>query len=370
MQTRIPCVWMRGGTSKGAYFRAEDLPDDPGLRDRILLAVMGSPDARQIDGMGGSDPLTSKVAIVGPSSVPGVDIDYLFAQVVVDQPVVDVTPNCGNMLAGVAPFALEEGMIPIEDGETVVRIRMVNSDSIADATIQTPGGHVEYAGDARIDGCPGTAAPVVLSFLDTEGSVCGSLLPTGKIVDVIDGIEVTCIDNGMPCVIFRASDLGRTGYESRDDLNNDTELKAKIESIRLQAGHLMGVGDVTDKVFPKMTLVAPPQAGGTICTRSFIPKVCHAAIGVLAAVSVGTACVLPGSPAYAVAKLPEGKAKRMSVEHPTGEFTVEIETDGNEAAPKIVRSALLRTTRRLFEGNVLVPGAVWDGRMRQAEAAE
>ncbi len=362
MQTKIPCVLMRGGTSKGPFFLASDLPADPELRDKVLLAVMGSPDIRQIDGVGGADPLTSKVAIIStPSTREDCDVDYLFAQVVVNEAVVDVSPNCGNMLAGVGPFAIEQGLFPAQDGETVVRIHMVNSGDKAVARIKTPGGQVEYEGDGRIDGVPGTAAPIMIDVEETAGSFCGALLPTGNPVDVIDGIECTLMDNGMPVVAMRAADLGRTGYDTRDQLNADEELKARIESIRLKAGHMMNLGDVTDKVVPKMFLLAPPKDGGAISTRSFIPKVAHANIGVLAAVTVATACVVPGTTAYDMAVLPDGPRKLLELEHPTGYFTVEIEVSGPANSPKIERAALLRTARRLFEGKVLIPGSVWDG---------
>ncbi len=372
IQTKIPCVIQRGGTSKGPYFLASDLPSDPLLRDRVLLSIMGSPDVRQIDGLGGADPLTSKVAIVSRSDHPDVDLDYLFCQVKVDQPLVDVTPNCGNMLAGVAPFALEHGLIDAADGTTSVRIHMVNSGNLCVAHIRTPGGIVDYDGDARIDGAPGTSAPVMIDFLDTAGSACGSLLPTGNVLDVVGGVEITCIDNGMPVVILRASDVGATGYETRDELNAADDIKKQVEAIRLQIGEAMNLGDVREKVVPKMCLVSPPVNGGTINTRCFIPHVCHASIGVLAAVTVGTACVLPGSTVFEMADVPNGNPKMISVEHPTGEFSVELETgEPVDGVPTITRSALLRTTRRLMEGNALVPGAVWDGRTGLiAEAAE
>jgi 4-oxalomesaconate tautomerase len=370
MLTRIPAVMMRGGTSKGLYFLASDLPSDEAARDAVLLAAMGSPDDRQIDGLGGADPLTSKVAIVSRSRRSGYDVDYLFAQVLVNEARVDVTPNCGNMLAGVGPFAIEAGLVKAQRPATRVRIFMVNSEMGAEATIQTPDGAVAYDGTARIDGVPGTAAPIPISFLDTEGSACGSLLPTGRARDTIDGIPVTLIDNGMPVVIMAASALGRTGLESKADLDKDTELKARIESIRLEAGPLMNLGDVKDKVVPKMALVAPPLHGGAITTRCFIPHVCHSTIGVLAAVTIATACVLPGSAAAPVARVPEGRKKLLSVEHPTGEFSVELELAAAADSPKVERAALLRTARRLFEGNVLVPSRVWRGREAKPQAAE
>jgi 4-oxalomesaconate tautomerase len=343
-------MMMRGGTSKGAYFLATDLPSDSAARDQVLLSVMGSPDPRQIDGMGGAHPLTSKVAIVSASTDPDCDVDFLFCQVVVDKAVVDTTPNCGNILAGVAPFALERGLVPIKGDETRVRVRTINTGTIAELLIETPNGRVNYEGGARIDGVPGTAAPIAIDFLDAEGSVCGSLLPTGRARDIVDGVAVTLIDNGMPCVILRADSVGRTGYEPRDDMDKDKELKARLERIRLAAGPLMNLGDVTNKVVPKMILVAPGKNGGHVSTRSFIPHECHSSIGVFAAVTVATACVLPDSPAHDVTDMPEGRVKTMSVEHPTGEFSVRLEVGGSKDKPSVERAGLLRTARLLFDG--------------------
>lgn len=360
MQTAIKTLFMRGGTSRGPFFNEADLPADIATRDRVLLAALGSPDKRQIDGLGGAHPLTSKVGIVRPSTTPGVDLDFLFAQLQPDKETVDTTPNCGNMLAAVVPFALETGMVEAQGETTTLRVLTLNTDMQCDITVATPDGRVSYDGEARIDGVPGTSAPITINFLDTAGSVCSGLLPTGNVVDVIDGIEVTCIDNGMPLVIFRAADVGRTGYESVAELNADLELKARIERLRITCGHVMGLGDVTAKNYPKMTLVAPPVAGGSIATRSFIPHVCHDAIGVLAAVTVGTACVLAGSVAAGVAQLAAGNPKRVSVEHPTGEFSVELELDPADPQ-KVTRAALLRTARLIMRGEVMVPAAVWPG---------
>ncbi len=360
-QTAISCTLMRGGTSKGPFFLASDLPADSALRDRVLLAVMGSPDPRQIDGVGGAEPLTSKVAIVSKSTRPNVDVDYLFAQVSIDKPQVDVSPNCGNMLAGVGPFAIEKGLIAARDPATRVAIYMVNTGNLAVATVQTPGGVVRYDGDTPIAGVPGTAAPIEIDFLDTAGSVCESLLPTGRARDVVAGIGVTCIDNGMPVVVIPAAALGKTGYESPQALDADAEFKGRLENLRLAVGPLMGLGDVREKVVPKMTLIAPPRAGGHVCTRTFIPHRCHAAIGVLGAVSVATACVLPGSVAAGIVKQPSGRPLIFSVEHPSGEFTVTLEVSGEGADFKVGRSGILRTARALFEGHALVPRAIWDG---------
>ncbi|PPR09137.1 MAG: 4-oxalomesaconate tautomerase [Alphaproteobacteria bacterium MarineAlpha11_Bin1] len=364
IQTKIPCVIQRGGTSKGPFFLASDLPSDTDLRDRVLLSIMGSPDSRQIDGLGGADPLTSKVAIVSRAEEDDVDLNYLFCQVKVDQPMVDITPNCGNMLAGVAPFALEHGLIDSIDGCTTVRINMVNSGNLCDAHIQTPGGIVTYYGDAQIDGSPGTSAPVMIDFLKTAGSACGSLLPTGNVVDEIDGLKITCIDNGMPVVLIRAEDVGVTGYETLHEMNSSENLKKNLETIRLRVGKAMNLGVVQNKVVPKMCLVSPPINGGTINTRCFIPHVCHSSIGVLAAVTVGTACVLPGSVAFELSETSDENPKLISVEHPTGEFSVELETrETPDGIPHIQRAALLRTTRRLMEGFALIPADIWDGKI-------
>ena len=350
MLSSIPCMMIRGGTSKGAYFLAKDLPADVTERDKILLAVMGSPDARQIDGLGGAHPLTSKAAIVSKSTLPDCDIDFLFCQVVIDKAIVDTTPNCGNILAGVAPFALERGLMVAQDGQTRVKVRTLNTGTIAELLIETPNGIVNYEGTARIDGVPGTAAPIAIDFLDAEGSVCGKLLPTGNVRDIISGVAVTMIDNGMPCVVLRADSVGRTGYEPRDELDKDKELKARLEEIRLIAGPMMNLGDVKDAVVPKMILVAAPKSGGHVSTRSFIPHECHSSIGVFAASTVATACVLPGSPAHEVALIPDGAVKTLSVEHPTGEFSVRLEMGGTDAAPVVLRAGLLRTARLLFDG--------------------
>ena len=354
MQKAIKTLYMRGGTSKGPFFNEADLPQDKALRDKTLLAVMGSPDRRQIDGIGGANPLTSKVGIVSVSDTPGVDLNFLFAQVVVDKALVDTTPNCGNMLAAVVPFAIETGLVKPQGDTTTLRVLTLNTDMQCDITVNTPNGQVSYEGDARIDGVPGSSAPITINFLDTAGSVCSGLLPTGKVLDVIDGIEMTCIDNGMPLVMMRAKDLNRTGYESVTDMNADTELKTKLEDLRIKAGHLMGLGDVTSKTYPKMCLIAPAKDGGSIATRCFIPHVCHDAIGVLAAVTVGTACVLNGSITQGIANVPSGNTKKVSVEHPTGEFTVELEIDPNNPQ-NVTKAALLRTARLIMRGEVMVP---------------
>lgn len=349
MSDPIRCMWMRGGTSKGGFFLKDDLPAAPAERDALLLRIMGSPDPRQIDGMGGGDPLTSKVALVSKSGRAGIDVDYLFLQVFVDHAIVSDAQNCGNILAGVGPFAIERGLVAATGDETRVAIFMENTGQVAAATVQTPQGRVTYAGDAAIDGVPGTHAPIPLAFRDTAGSSCGALLPTGQTVEIVNGVPVTLIDNGMPCVVMKAADLGITGYEDRDSLDANTDLKARIEAIRLAVGERMNLGDVRGKSVPKMMLVAPPRHGGAITVRSFIPHRAHASIGVLGAVSVATACLLGGSPAADVAVIPEGQSKLISVEHPTGEMSCMLETDDMGA---VTSAALLRTARKLMDGMI------------------
>lgn len=362
MLKAIPCTLMRGGTSKGLYFHVRDLPQDRVARDRVLLAAMGSPDPRQIDGVGGAHPLTSKVAVIGPSTRADADVDYLFLQVVVDKAEVSDTQNCGNLLAGVGPWAIENELVPAAGEVTPVRIHMVNTASVAVAHVPTPGGVVEYEGDARIDGVPGTAAAISIDFLDVAGSSCGALFPTGCVIDRVDGIDVTCIDNGMPVVILRATDFGKTGAESPAELEGDAVLKARIEKIRLELGPRMNLDDVTKKTVPKMSLVAPARAGGVIDTRTFIPHRVHEAIGVLGAVSVATACVTPGSVAAQVAGLTGGcGVRQLDIEHPTGFFTVVMDVVSKDGNIAVNRSALVRTARKLMSGNVFVPARAWNG---------
>jgi 4-oxalomesaconate tautomerase len=336
---------MRGGTSKGAYFLAGDLPADPAERDDLLLRIMGSPDPRQIDGIGGAHPLTSKVAVISRASRPDADVDYLFLQVGVDQATVSDRQNCGNLLAGVGPFAVERGLV----AAAPVRIHMVNSGSVATASFTGADGAVKYEGGTAIAGVPGTAAAIVLDFAGTSGSATGALLPTGNVTDVIDGVTVTCVDNGMPVVVVAAAALGCSGYESVAELEADSRLRERVRALQLGAGSLMGLGDVSAASVPKISLAAAPADGGTICTRSFIPVRVHEAIGVLGAVSVMTALLLDGAAGSDLAAIKPGQA-RFDIEHPTGHLEVEVEVDQDTRAVR--RSGVVRTARKLFDGTV------------------
>jgi 4-oxalomesaconate tautomerase len=339
---------MRGGTSKGPFFLARDLPVDVEARNQILLRIMGSPDARQIDGLGGAHPLTSKVAIVSPSERADVDVDYLFLQVTPETGAISVAQNCGNMLAAVGPFSIERGLVIADIGQTVVRVHMVNSDAYAELVVQTPDGSVTYEGEAKIDGVPGSHAPVLQRYFGTAGAQCGALLPTGHAMDRIDGIDCTLIDNGMPSVLIRSQDLGLSGDENPEVLEANEALKTRLEAIRLQAGVMMNLGNVTDKTIPKMCLIAPPKNGGIISTRTFIPHRVHQSVGVLGAASTAAGCMLPEGVGAGMAMFADINPCQIDVEHPTGALTVELEWDGGT----VVRTALLRTARKIMDGEV------------------
>ena len=319
---------------------------------KTIYTVMGSPDPRHIDGVGGAHPLTSKVAIVRRSLTDDADVEYLFAQVGIQDAMVDTTPNCGNILAGVGPFAIERGLVPVSGAATRGRVKTRNTGTLAELVVATPGGRVSYEGDEAIDGVPGTAAPIAINFLDTAGAVCGALLPTGNASDPIEGVEATCIDNGMPLVVLRAADFGVTGRESCAEIEAATEALSRIEAVRREAGRRMGMGDVSKAVVPKVCLVSPPRQGGCVSTQNLIPHKCHASIGVLAAVTAATACVLPGTVAHPLAQVPAGAVKVMEVEHPSGRFRVRLEVSGGEESPVVERSGLIRTARALFDGRV------------------
>lgn len=358
-QIAIPCIIMRGGTSKGPYFMAKDLPSDPAQRDRVLLAAMGSPDARQIDGIGGATTLTSKVAIVSPSSRPGIDVDYLFAQVEIEAARVDTNPPCGNMMAGVGPFALETGMVKPQGDVSRVRIYHVNIDAKVEAIVQTPGGVVSYEGDTAIDGVPGTAAPLQMNFMDVAGSTCGELLPTGNPVDMIEGIEVTCMDAAMPVMILAAESVGKTGYESAAELDADKALFERIEKIRRIAGEMMGLGDVSEKVVPKVILLAKPRFGGTVTSRYLVPHKTHAAHAVTGAICLSCCCLLEDGVAARFVELPKEKPYPIRIEHPSGEIELLLDADPGKGGITLRSAGTLRTARKLMRGDLYVPSAAW-----------
>jgi 4-oxalomesaconate tautomerase len=349
----VRCALMRGGTSKGALLLAADLPPGAAERDALLLRIMGSPDSRQIDGLGGAHPLTSKVGVVSPSTDPDAAVDYLFLQVAVDEPVVSPSQTCGNMLAAVGPFAIERGLVPAADASTDVRVRMVNTGGLATLRVRTPGGMVSYDGDTRLSGVPGTAAPVEI-LLEPSAA---PLLPTGRVRDRLDGVEATCVDNGMPSVLVRAADLGCTGREAPAELEADERLTARVGRIRAEAAPIMGLdADLESTTVPKIVLVAAPEGDGVISTRSFIPFRVHQAIGVLGAASVAAAAALPGSVADGVARrVADGEPVR--IEHPTGFLDVGIRPapDGG-----VARTSVVRTARMIFDGTVY-PGPVRQG---------
>jgi 4-oxalomesaconate tautomerase len=361
-QTPIPCVVMRGGTSRGPYFHMADLPADRETLTAVLLAVMGSPHERQIDGIGGAAWLTSKVAMVGPSVRPDADVDYLFGQVLVDRPVVDYAPNCGNMTSGVGPFAIESGLVEARDGHTTVRIHNVNTRALIEAVVETPGGRVNYEGGARIDGVPGTAAPVMLYFSNVTGSITGRLLPTGWARDVIDGIEVSCVDVAVPMIILRAADLGKTGAETKAELDRDRDFFTRLERIRVEASQRMGMGDPTGRVVPKLCMIAPARAGGSLTARYFVPLETHATFPLVGGMCLAAASVVGGSLLEDVVEPSDRPEQALRIEHEVGQLETSIAFDGNRAAPAIRRVGFMRTARRILEGTVLIPATVWDGR--------
>jgi 2-methylaconitate cis-trans-isomerase PrpF len=362
MQTKIPCVIMRGGTSRGPFFKLSDLPRDTATRDAVLLAVMGSPHEIQVDGIGGSHSVTSKVAMISRSQRADADVDYLFAQVEINEKRVDTKPNCGNMLVAVGPFAIDSGLVPARDGETPVRIFNVNTQSLVEAIVKTPGGEVTYEGAVAIDGVPGTAAPVGINFKSAIGSVTRKLLPTGNPLDVIDGIEVSCVDVAMPVVLMRAADLGKTGYESPNELDADKALFARMEAIRIRAGALMGMGDVSQSVVPKVSLLAPPRDGGALSSRFFVPYACHKAHPVTGTVCIASATAIPGTLPEQITSRKQIPQGIIEIEHPSGKIAIDLDADFSNGKEELRRAALIRTARRIFEGCVNVPRAIWAGK--------
>jgi 4-oxalomesaconate tautomerase len=341
----IRCMLMRGGTSKGAYFLAEDVPADPAVRDDLMLRIMGSPDPKQIDGIGGAHPLTSKVAIVSHSAEPDIDIDYLFLQVVVDEPVVSTTQTCGNLLAGVGPFALERGLIEASGDSATVRIRLVNTGDVATATFAVRDGRPEYDGAATIDGVPGTACPIDLRLEPSN-----PLLPTGNVVDEVAGHRVTLVDDGMPVVLMDAAEFGVDGTETPAELEERGDLRAEVEKVRCAAGALFGLGDVSTQTVPKMFLLSPPRAGGAIGTRAFIPSRVHNAIGVLMAASVAAGIRIPGTVGSDLARLDD--ADSTPIEHPGGVYDARVGVEQDPDGVWRASSMSLRTARKLFDGRV------------------
>ena len=358
-QRAIPCMFMRAGTSRGLFFLLEDLPADPEVRDRVLLAAMGSPDPRQIDGLGGATTVTSKVAMVSPSQRPGIDVDYHFAQVWLDKAIVDTAPSCGNMLAGVGPFAIERGLVTADADETRVRIYDVNTGSRIEAIVQTPGGTVTYAGDQRIDGVPGTGAPMVLNFSDVVGSKCGAMFPTGAVQEEIDGVAVSCIDVAMPMVMMRAGDLGISGYDPGEITGNE-ELKQRIEKIRLESGRRMGLGDVTESVVPKVGILAAPQCGGVVYSCYLTPHHVHATHAVTGAICVACCVSIQGTVASRVALLPTVPVTEpaadivatVRIEHPSGLMDVRVVTGKGGAELEVQRAGVVLTARKIMDGLV------------------
>jgi 4-oxalomesaconate tautomerase len=359
MQIGIPCLFMRGGTSRGPYFLKEDLPSDETVRNKILLAVMGSPDERQIDGIGGATTLTSKVAILSPSEHPWADVDFLFAQVNVLSPKIDFAPSCGNILAGVGPAAIERNLVASVDGKTTIRIHAVNTGSLIEAVVCTPGGQVTYEGDTVIDGVPGSAAPILLNFMKIVGSKTGKLLPTGSKSEEIEGVQVTCIDVAVPMAIAQAEALGKTGYETKAELDADTAFLERIEAIRRIAGARMGLGNVANSVIPKFAIIAPPRQGGSITSRYFVPDTCHAAHAVTGAICVASCTLLQGSVADGMAKVTNSEQQNIIIEHPSGKIEISLVIRQQDSEIVIERAGLLRTARLLFSGNVYIPSHLW-----------
>jgi len=369
MLTAIPCVLMRGGTSRGPFFHASDLPAERSAIADVLVEALGAGHPLQVDGLGGGASVTSKVAIVSPAADKSAEIDYLFAQVHVDKRSVDFSPTCGNMLAGVGPFAIEAGLVTAQDGETSVRVRNTNTGSLIEAVVQTPGGKVTYAGDTRIDGVPGTAAPVRLNFMQVIGSKTGALFPTGNRLDTFDGVEVTCIDVAMPMVFARAADFGLTGYESRDELDANIDFLARMELIRRQAGAAMGLGDVAGSVIPKFGLLAPPREAGTVASRYFVPDKCHPTYAVSGAICAGSCALSSGTVAEGIARRRDGTDIAVRIEHPSGAIDVQIKGRFEPGKPiAIERAGMVRTARKLMAGHVYVPAAVFPAPARRTRS--
>ena len=371
MQSAIPAIFMRGGTSRGLYFNKTDLPEDRDLWDGILLAAFGSPDARQVDGVGGTTSVTSKTAIISPSERDDCDVDYFFAQVSVDQASVDYGPTCGNMLAGVGPYAIETGLVPAKDDETRVRIYQVNTNGLVEAVIQTPGGHVEFEGDTLIDGVPGSGAPILLNFMQAIGSYTDALFPTGKRTERIDSIDVTLVDAAMPVMILRASDIGKTGYESAAELNADSAFFAKVETMRREAGERMGLGDVSDNVVPKIIIAAPPRADGNVTSRYFVPDKAHETHAITGGIALAYACLADGTVVHSLATPLDAVDRPVfSIEHPVGLLHLTLTLESGDAGPEIIAAGIVRTARMIMQGSVMIPERVLPRDNRSASGSD
>ena len=360
-QTPIPFLFMRGGTSRGPYMNRADLPKDIDALAEVLIAIVGSGHPLNIDGIGGGAAVTTKVAMLSASDDGWADVDYFFAQVSVEDRLVDFKPTCGNILSGVGPAAIEMGLVPAQEGETAVNIRAVNTGAKVAAIVQTPGGIVNYDGAAQIDGVPGTAAPVALQFMETVGGVTGAFLPTGNLTDTIDGIEVTCMDVAMPIVIARAESFGLTGYESAAELDENAEFYRRMQAFRLEAGKRMGMGDVSQSVTPKFGLLAPARDGGTIATRYFMPWKCHPTMAVTGAQCLASCVLTPGSVADGMAARPNETPATITLEHASGQIDVVVDYDLGETGFSVKSAGLVRTARKLAAGSVFVPASVWQG---------
>ncbi|MCC6982802.1 MAG: 4-oxalomesaconate tautomerase [Bauldia sp.] len=361
----LPCTMMRGGTSRGVFFRSADLPDDPARRDQVLIAALGAPHPLQVDGIGGGHPLTSKVAIVGPPSVPNADVDYLFAQVNVDRASVDTSPTCGNLLAAVGPFALETGLIRADAPVTAVHVHHVNTGAISTALLPTPGRVFDYAGDCLLPGLSHPAAPIRLSFEDAPTTGEARLLPTGLSREIIHGVEVTLAAYAVPVMIVGADGLGIAGDETPADLNSRPDLFKRIEALRLEAGRRMGLGDVSGSVTPKVAIVSPARNGGSLTSRYLMPWKAHSSHAVTGALCLAAAATVEGSLPAALAGLADPHGAMVHIEHPEGTLSVELSTDDG-----VLRGSIVRTARKLFVGEVFVPAQVFAAPVAERELVE
>ncbi|MGI9373584.1 MAG: 4-oxalomesaconate tautomerase [Hyphomicrobiales bacterium] len=360
-QTPIPCVFMRGGTSRGPYFNRADLPDDRSKLAEVLIAAVGAGHPLNIDGIGGGAAVTTKVAMLSPSEKEDVDVDYFFAQVSVEEREVDFSPTCGNILAGVGPAALEMGIVEPTGNKTEVRIHSVNTGADVTAVVETPNGAVKYEGDARIDGVPGTAAPITLNFKNVAGSRTGAMFPTQSPLETIQGVDVTLIDVAMPMCIARAEDFGLTGYETQAELDANKALFEKFEPIRIEAGERMGLGDVTKSVVPKFAVLAPAKNDGSVCARYFMPWKCHPSMAATGGICIASCVSAPGTIAANIADPSERGPIAITIEHPMGQMEINLAFDNDGGQFNLHSAGVLRTARKVMEGNLFIPSSVWQG---------